>query len=167
MPIFYQHCHPTLKYFFTWISPLESKLRSLQSEFGAIPITLFFFIRTSTFCLRLAVLYFFFFSRLKCSYFPDWTLQCHKEECQTAYNKNTLNFISFILFLSSSAHRQPLGGVLQKNSSPTVLKPIKKIPAKEFNFSYKLQASCVQLYESWTPSELFFVDFEHMQLYTL
>ena len=49
-----------------------------------------FFIRTSKFCLRLAVLNFFSFLRLKCSYFPDWTLQCHKEECQTEYNKNTL-----------------------------------------------------------------------------
>ena len=57
-------------------------------------------------------------------------------------------FISFILFLSSSAHKQSLGGVLQKIGSATVLKPIKKILAKEFNFSLKLQASS-------------FVDFEH------
>ena len=52
--------------------------------------TLSFFIKTSKFCLRLAVLNFFSFLRLKCSYFPDWTLQCHKEEFQTEYNKNTL-----------------------------------------------------------------------------
>ena len=74
-------------------------------------------------------------------------------------------FISFILFLSSSAHRQPLGGVLQKSHSVTVLKPIKKfdqkIPAKEFNFSLKVHASSLQLYWSWTPSHVFFIDFEH------
>ena len=53
----------------------------------------FFFIRASKFCLRLAVLNFFFIFEaemfLICSYFPDWTLQCHKE-CQTEYNKNIL-----------------------------------------------------------------------------
>ena len=38
----------------------------------------------------------------------------------------THNFISFILFLWSRAHMQPLGGVLQKIGSATVLKPIKK-----------------------------------------
>ena len=27
---------------------------------------------------------------LICFYFPDWTLQCHKEEFQAEYNKNTL-----------------------------------------------------------------------------
>ena len=67
-----------------------------------------FFIKTSTFSLRLAVLIFFFFfffifeaeMYLICSYFPDWTLQCHKEECQTEYNKNTL-FHFFHYFLSS------------------------------------------------------------------
>ena len=56
-------------------------------------ITLFF-IRTGKFCLRLNVLNFFFIFEaeifLICSYFPDWTLQCHKEECQTEYYKNTL-----------------------------------------------------------------------------
>ena len=35
---------------------------------------------------------------LICSYFPDWTLQCHKEECQTEYNKNTISFLSFFFF---------------------------------------------------------------------
>ena len=67
-----------------------------------IHITLFFFIRTSKFCLRLAVLNFFIFEAemfLICSYFPDWTLQCHKEECQTKYDKNALfHFFHFILF---------------------------------------------------------------------
>ena len=43
-------------------------------------------------------------------------------------------FIFFILFLSSSSHKQPLGGALQKIGSATELKPIKKTPAKEFNF---------------------------------
>ena len=59
------------------------------------------------------------------SYFPAWSMECHEEECQTECNK-THYFISFILFLSSSAHRQPLGGALQKSGSATVLKPIKK-----------------------------------------
>ena len=43
-------------------------------------------------------------------------------------------FISYILFLSSSAHRQPLGGVLQKSGSPTVLNPIKKYLQRSPNF---------------------------------
>ena len=58
--------------------------------------TLFFFIRTSK------LFFFFIFEAeifLICSYFPDWTLQYHKEECQTEYYKNTLfhffNFFSF------------------------------------------------------------------------
>ena len=87
-----------------------------------------FFIRTSKFCLKPAVLNFFFIFEtemfLICSYFADWTLQCHREECQTEYNKNTL-FHFFHFFLSSSVHRQTLGDVLQKSRSATVLKPIK------------------------------------------
>ena len=43
-------------------------------------------------------------------------------------------FISFILFLSSSAHRQPLGGVLQKIGSAAVLRPIKKYLRKSSIF---------------------------------
>ena len=55
-----------------------------------------FFIRTSTFVwgwLFFFLFCFFIFEAemfLICSYFLDWTLQCHKEECQTEYNKNTL-----------------------------------------------------------------------------
>ena len=57
-----------------------------------------FFVKTNKFCFRLAVLNFFFLfffifeaeMFLICSYFLDWTLQCHKEECQAEYNKNTL-----------------------------------------------------------------------------
>ena len=45
--------------------------------------------------------YFFFIFEaemfLICSYFPYWTLQCHKE-CQTEYNKNTISFLSFFFF---------------------------------------------------------------------
>ena len=66
-----------------------SNTHSLKTFLWKLKYTLFF-VRTSKFCLRLAVLNFFSFLRLKCSYFPDWTLQCHKEECQTEYNKNTL-----------------------------------------------------------------------------
>ena len=45
-------------------------------------------------------------------------------------------FISFIFFLSSSAHRQPLGGVLQKDGSATVLKPIKQYLQRSSIFHY-------------------------------
>ena len=106
-----------------------------------------FFISTSKFCLRLAVLIFFIFEAemfFICSYFPDWTLQGHKEECKTDTIKIHY-FISFILFLSSSAYRQPLGDVLQKIGSATA-KTNQKIPAKEFNFSLKLHTSSLQLY---------------------
>ena len=95
--------------------------------------TLFFFIRTSKCCLRLAVINFFFIFEanmlLICSYFPNWTLQCQKKNVRLSTIK-THYFISSILFLSSSAHRQPLGGVLQKSRSATVLKPIKKFDQK-------------------------------------
>ena len=61
--------------------------------------TLSFFKRTSKFCLRLAFFIFEAKMFLICSYFPKWTLQCHKEVCQTEYNKNTLlDFFSFFFF---------------------------------------------------------------------
>ena len=93
-----------------------------------------FFIRIRKFCLKLAVL-------------NSLTEPCNatKKNARLSTIK-TYYFISFIFFLFSSAHRQPLGGVLQKSCSATVLKPIKKIPAKEFNFSLKLHASSLQLY---------------------
>ena len=76
--------------------PYKSVKRTMWSD------TLFFSIRTSKFCLRLAVLNFFIIFDaemfLICFYFPDWTLQCHKEECQTEYNKNTISFLSFFFF---------------------------------------------------------------------
>ena len=86
--------------------------------------TLFFFIRTSKFCLRLAVLNFFHFwgwNVLNLFLLPRLNFAMpQRRMSETHY------FISFILFLSSSAHRQPLGGVLRKSRSATVLKPIKK-----------------------------------------
>ena len=100
-----------------------------HSKVGKIVLVHSFFIKTSKFCLRLAVLNFFHFwgwNVLNLFLFPHWTLQYHKDECQTEYNKNILYFISFILFLSSSAHIQPLGVALQKSGSATVLEPIKK-----------------------------------------
>ena len=64
--------------------------------------TLFFYTRTSKFCLRLVVLNFFFIFEaemfLICSCFPGGTLQYHKEEYQTEYNKSTL----FLFFHSFS-----------------------------------------------------------------
>ena len=88
-----------------------------------------FFIRTSKFSLRLTVLNFFSFLRLKYSQF---VLISPNEPCNATKKNVRLStikahyFISFILFLSSSAHRQPLGGVPQKSGFATVLKPIKK-----------------------------------------
>ena len=103
---------------------------------------------------------------LICSYFPYWTLQCHKKECQTDYNKKTHYLISFIFFLSSSAHRQPLRGVLQKGSA-TVLRPIKNtckgvqvfIKVARFKSAtlLKLNSFTVIFHRFWTQ----------MQLYTL
>ena len=107
-----------------------------------------FFIRTSKFCLSLAVLNYFSFLRLKCSKFafisPTEPFNATKKNVRLSTIK-THYFISFILFLSSSAHRQPLGGVLQKSGSATVLKPIKKY----------LQMSSI------FHSQVFFIDFEY------
>ena len=105
----------------------------------------FFSIRTSKFCLRLAVLNFFSFLRLKCSYFPDWTLQCHKEECQTEYNKNTLlHFFHYFSFKQRT--KAATGRCSTKNRCCNCAKTNQKIPAKEFNCSLKLQDSSLQLY---------------------
>ena len=86
---------------------------------------------------------------LICSYFPYEPCNTTKKNARLSTIKANY-FSSFILFLSSSAHRQSLGGVLQKSRSSTVLKRIKKfdqkIPAKELNFSLKLHASSLQLY---------------------
>ena len=91
--------------------------------------TLFFFIRTSKFYLRLAVLIFFQFLRLKSSYFvlisPTEVCNGTKKNVRLSTIK-TRYFIFLVLSLSSSAHRQPLGVVPQKIGSATVLKPIKK-----------------------------------------
>ena len=66
-----------------------------------------FFIRTSKFCLRLAVLKFFPFLRLKCSYIvlisPTEPCNATKKNARMSTIK-THYFISFILFLSSSTH---------------------------------------------------------------
>ena len=115
-------------------------------------LTLFFLlIRTSKFCLRLAVLNFFSILRLKCSKFvvisPTEPSNATKKNVRLSTIK-THYFIFFILFLSSSTHKQPLGGVLQKNWFCSCAKANQKIPAKEFNFSLKLRASSLQFYQS-------------------
>ena len=120
-----------------------------------------FFIRTSKFCLRLVAINFFHFSGwnvLNSFLFPELNLAMPQRRMSDwVQEKHYLIF--FILFLSGSAHRQPLGSVLQKSRSATVLKPIKKFDkkatAKDFNFSLKLHAS------SWTHSQVVFIDFEH------
>ena len=52
--------------------------------------------------VKIPILIFFFIFEaelfLICSYFPDWTLQFRKEECQTEYYKNTISFLSFFSF---------------------------------------------------------------------
>ena len=91
-----------------------------------------FFTRTRKFCLRLAVLNFFSFLRLKCSYIvisPTEPCNATKQNVRLSTVK-THYFISFILFLSSSTQKQPLGGVLHKSCSATVVKPIKKFDQK-------------------------------------
>ena len=131
--------------------------------FTVFLITLFFFVRTSKFCLRMAVLDFFSFLRLKCSQFvvsPTEPCNPTKKNARLSTIK-THYFTSFILFLSSSAHRQPLGGVLRKKRFCNFAKINEKIPATEFNFSLELHASSLQLYWSWTPSQVFAIDFEH------
>ena len=62
---------------------------------------------------------------LICSYFPTETCNATKKNVRLSTIK-THDFISFILFLSSSAYRQAMGGVLRKVGSATVLKPITK-----------------------------------------
>ena len=102
------------------------------------PNTLFF-IWTSKFCLRLAVLNFFFsFLRLKCSYFPTEPCNATKKNVRVSTIK-TRHFISLILFPLCSAHR--LRGVLQKIGSGTVIKPIKKYLRRSsiFHQSCRLQ----------------------------
>ena len=52
---------------------------------------------------------------LICSYLRDSTLQCHKEECQTEYNQNTLlTFRS--LFFFQAAHIGSYWEVFYKKS---------------------------------------------------
>ena len=106
----------------------QRKFQQYSKRLAKLGYTLFF-IRTSKFCLRLTVLNYFSFLRLKCSQFvlicPTGPWNGTKKNARLSSMK-THYFISFILFLSSSTHRQPLGGVLQKLDSATVLNPVKK-----------------------------------------
>ena len=77
---------------------------------------------------------------LICSYFPDWTLQYHKEECQIEYNKNTL-FHFFHSFPFKQRTSAATGRCSTKKRSCNFAKTNQKIPAKEFNFSLKLHDS--------------------------
>ena len=133
-----------------------SKSVSFKQEFMT-DYTLFF-IRTSKFWSCLFLFFFFIFDAkmfLICSYFPNWTLQCHKkEECQTEYNKNML--------FHFSPHRQPLRGVLHKIGSATKTNQNQKIPVKEFNFSFK-SATLLKL----NSTGIFHRFLTQMQLYAL
>ena len=131
--------------------------------------TLFLYIRTSKFCLRLAVLKFFSFLRLKCSnLFLFAQLNLAMPQRRMSDWVGMIKIHCFILFLSGSTHdmtymschRQPLGGVLQKNWFCNCAKTNQKIPMKEFNLFIKVEGF-LQLYLSWTPSQVFFIDFEH------
>ena len=99
----------------------------IGSRFGLF--TLFFLQEPVNFVWGWLFSIFFSFLKLKCSWF---VLISPNEPCN-ATEKNirlskikTHHFISSILFPSSSAHRQPLGGVLQKIGPAIVLKSIKK-----------------------------------------
>ena len=122
---------------------------SVQLSYSETCYTLFLYIRNSKLCFRLAVLIFFFISKaerfLICSYFLDRTVQYHREQCQTEYNKNTL-----FHFLHSFSFEQHTQAATERCSTK---KPFcncattnQKIPAKEFNFSLRLHASGLQLY---------------------
>ena len=81
--------------FWLFISLVIDNLKNIVNNldrFVFLEYTLFF-IRTSKFCLRLAVLNFFFhfwsWNVLNLFLFSRLNLQCHKE-CQTKYNKKTL-----------------------------------------------------------------------------
>ena len=122
---------------------------SVQLSYSETCYTLFLYIRNSKLCFRLAVLIFFFTSKaerfLICSYFLDRTVQYHREQCQTEYNKNTL-FHFFHSFSFKQRTQAATGRCSTKNRFCNCAKTNQKIPAKEFNFSLKLQASSLQLY---------------------
>ena len=109
---------------------------------------LFFYIRTSKFYLRLAVLNFFFIFEAKMfliySYFLDRTLSI-----TTEYNKNTL-FHYFHSFSFKQGTNTATGRCSTKNRFFNCAKTNQKIHAKEFNFSLKLQAllKFTKLYKS-------------------
>ena len=92
---------------------------------------------------------------LICSYFPDWTLQCDKEE----YQKHTISCLSF--FFSFKQRWAVAGSCSTKNRFCNCAKTNQKNSCEGVQFSRKLQASNQQLYLSWTTSQVFFVDFEH------
>ena len=84
--------------------------------------------KLSRVCIRFSVwerFHFWDWNVLDLFLFPRLNLEMPQRRMSLSTIK-THYFISFIFFLSSSAHRQPLGGVLQKIGSATVLKPIKK-----------------------------------------
>ena len=87
---------------------------------------------------------------LSCSYFPDCTLQCHKEECQTEYNKNT-PFHFFHSFSFKQRTQAATGRCSTKNRFCNCAKTYQKIPPNEFNFSL----SCRLQVWSFTKVELF------------
>ena len=93
---------------------------------------------------------------LSCSYFPDWTLQCYKDDVRLSAIKAHY-FISFILFPSSRAHRQPLGGILKKIGSATVLKPVKTF----------LRRRNLRKLAKFSRTPFFAGDFRQLLLFTL
>ena len=101
---------------------------------------------------------------LICSYFPDWTLQCHKEECQTEYNKNTL-FLFFHSFTFKQCTEASTGKCSKKSRFCNCAKTNQRIPAKEFNLSLKLQLATLLKFNSFTG--IFHRCCTQMQLYTL
>ena len=107
--------------------------------------TLFFY-KNQQILFEAGCSFFFFFHFweaemfLTCSYFPDWTSQCHKEECQTEYNKNTISFLSFFFFQAVQIGSQ-WEVFYKKSGSATVLNPIKRYLQRSsiFHWSFTLQ----------------------------
>ena len=115
----------------------------------------------------LAVLFFFFLifeteMFLICSNFLTETCNATKKNVRLSTIK-THNFLSFILFLSSSARRQPLWGVLQK-SILQLCSNQSKNTCKGVQFFIKVagfkSATLLKL-NSGITSQVFFVDYEH------
>ena len=128
-----------------------------------------FFVRTSKFCLRLAVLNFFSFLRLKCSWFvlisPTEPCNAIKKHVRLSSIKALFHF--FHSFSFKQLRKAATGRCLQKSSSETVLKPIKKY-CKGVQFFIKVACfKSATLLKLNSFKGIFHRFWTQMQLYTL